>query len=219
MTYEQISPDLRRRLVSFVAGFEAIRNGDVETAFELSKFYAEYCWLCDQGVNFHGMFRDRLEELNRLIATAQVGDVVFDVWYDDSIDRAPGVPDHEFGGAMRFTIAARTFRVFISGWPLLLDGVPCLAKLDRTNHRILIAGELPRHDRRRELFHELRHCWIDAFGVPDGIEPDANTTGTMFDVLLPQYLDQGGDERLLALEPPPSLALPRECRRRMRRSA
>jgi hypothetical protein len=104
---------------------------------------------------------------------------------------------------MHFTIDDKRYVVGIAARPLILDGQPCKAKLARGNCTIWLSNELPRHERRRELFHELRHAWVDARGIASDEEADAIAAAEMMDTFMEQYLQQGGDVTLEALDPDP----------------
>lgn len=104
---------------------------------------------------------------------------------------------------MHFVIDSRQFTVAIAARPLILSGQPAKAKLDRVAGKIWISDQLPKHERRVALFHELRHCWIDAHGYASDVEADADQAAEMMDTVLEQYQQQGGDSVLESLEPLP----------------
>lgn len=104
---------------------------------------------------------------------------------------------------MQFTIKGQVYPVRISSRPLFLDGDSCDAKIDLTHARILISNQLPRHERKRALLHELRHGWVEAHGRATSEEADADDVAEMMDVLMSQYLAEGGDAVLEALNPDP----------------
>lgn len=103
---------------------------------------------------------------------------------------------------MQFKIDGKRYVVRVASSVLTLNGEPCRAKLDRPRRVIWLSPQLPRHERRRELLHELRHAWVDAHGVPGDEEADAAQAAEMMDVLMRQYQEQGGDDTLEALNPP-----------------
>lgn len=103
---------------------------------------------------------------------------------------------------MHFEFGDRRYIVTIAARPLILLGQPCRAKFDPVGRRVMLSDQLPRHERRRELFHELRHCWVDAHGVAADHEADADDSSRMMDCLLDQYLQQGGDATLETMDPP-----------------
>lgn len=105
------------------------------------------------------------------------------------------------GHVMHFIIKGLAYTVEISPRPIFHKGQPCKAKLDPHARKIIIADQLPREERRRELFHELRHAWIIAFGKAEGEEADADQAAEMMDELTSQYIQQGGPETLEALDP------------------
>jgi len=116
---------------------------------------------------------------------------------------------------MRFTLGDKHFTVVIAARPLMLDGQPRLAKLDRARGYIWISDQLPRHDRRQELFHELRHVWVDRHGRPVDDEADAVNAAQMMDWLHDQYLQQGGDAVLETLDPLPDVPLNKQASGRL----
>lgn len=103
---------------------------------------------------------------------------------------------------MHFTINAQRYIVTIASRPIVLDGDLCRAKIDHRHGRILICGKLPRHERRRELFHELTHAWRQRRGQPKSEEQDAIESSEMMDFVLAKYLQQGGDAVLESMDPP-----------------
>lgn len=102
---------------------------------------------------------------------------------------------------MHFTINSRLIAVRISPRPLFIDGQPCRAKLDRALSIIWLSDQLKRHERRKEVFHELRHLWIDATGHARDDESDAIQAAEMMDLVLEQFMQQGGDTVLESLNP------------------
>src|SRR5690349_8344269 len=100
---------------------------------------------------------------------------------------SPGRANHR-EPIMHFTIDGRRYSVVIAQNPPLLDGLPCRAKIDHGRQKILLSPELARHERRRELFHELRHAWVAARGRAADDESDAAQAAEMMDVLMQQYL-------------------------------
>lgn len=111
---------------------------------------------------------------------------------------------------MHFEFDGRSFSVVISARPLMLDGEVCRAKRDLQHRRLLLSGQLPRNERRRELFHELRHLWIDRRGLPKDEESDAAQSAEWMDEAMSQYQQQGGDAVLESLEPLDDVKLERE---------
>lgn len=85
----------------------------------------------------------------------------------------------------------------------MLNGQPRRAKIDPRSCRILLSAELKRHERKRELFHELRHAWVEAHGRASDDEADADQFADATLALTEQYLGQGGDATLESLDPAP----------------
>lgn len=108
---------------------------------------------------------------------------------------------------MQFSlINGATFTVAIWPRPLFVDGQPAKAKIDYVGRRILISDQLARDERRRALFHELRHCWVQTRGRVSGAEADAIDVAELMDTILDAYTEQGGDDVLLAMHPEPETA-------------
>lgn len=108
---------------------------------------------------------------------------------------------------MRFSIGDRAYTVHISPRPIYLDGHECDGRIDPDAGRIMLDGQLPRHDRRRVLLHELRHAWVIEYGRAGDDEADADDAAAFSDWAHGAYQAQGGDRALEAMEPdaaPPS---------------
>lgn len=104
---------------------------------------------------------------------------------------------------MHFVIKGIAYTVEVAPRPLFMKGQPCKARLDPYDRKILISDQLPRHERRKELFHELRHAWIIAYGKASTEEADADQAAEMMDEIAQQFIQQGGSDALEALNPPP----------------
>jgi hypothetical protein len=102
---------------------------------------------------------------------------------------------------MHFTIDQKPIAVVIAGRPLIKNGQPARAMFDPATDRVLISDQLPRGERERALFHELRHAWIHAHGFSTDAEIDADQSAEMMLTLMRQYAAQGGAELLERLEP------------------
>lgn len=104
---------------------------------------------------------------------------------------------------MHFDFGQKRYVVSIAGRPLMMGGQACRAKVDHVHCKIWISDQLPKHERRRLLFHELRHGWIDLHGRAQTVEADADDVAAMMDDVLEQYMNQGGDAVLEKLNPDP----------------
>lgn len=102
---------------------------------------------------------------------------------------------------MHFDFGGRRFVVAIAPRPLFVDGQPAKGKTDRPRCRVWLGDQLPRHERRKTLFHELKHLWNDLHGLPVNEEEDAVQTGEFIDAMMDQYQAQGGDGVLEQLNP------------------
>jgi hypothetical protein len=111
---------------------------------------------------------------------------------------------------MHFDISGERYTVVIASRPLIVNKQPAKAKIEHGSLRILISDQLPRHQRKLELLHELRHAWINAYGPASNSEADANQAAEMMSVVMEQYLAQGGDATLEALNPDPVQSAHRE---------
>jgi hypothetical protein len=101
-----------------------------------------------------------------------------------------------------FTIAGKRFVVLVSSRQIIRIGIARRAWFDSSGKRILISADVPREERRRELFHELRHGWTENHGLPGDSESDAISVSTFNDAMLEQFEAQGGNAALIELDPP-----------------
>lgn len=100
---------------------------------------------------------------------------------------------------MQFQICGEVFTVVVVD-NLVRDGELCDGYFEPDTKRVLISTLAP--DRKRTLFHELRHAWVFSLGQR-GIDPetDAIDVAAFADVVSQQLDDQGGPARLLSLRP------------------
>lgn len=95
----------------------------------------------------------------------------------------------------------RRLVVGIAKRTLVKNGQPAAAKIDVAGGRIWLSDQLAKHERRKKLFHELRHAWTDARGPTVDTESDADDASEMMMEVMDQYLAQGGDAVLESLVP------------------
>lgn len=111
--------------------------------------------------------------------------------------------------AMLFKIDDDVRIVVVAAGRLWNQGSPCMGVCSFCSPHIFLAPELPLAMRRRTLWHELRHAWLCKFpprrmateDEDPHFEADANSVSQFVDALLPQYVAQGGDDRLASLRP------------------
>lgn len=106
---------------------------------------------------------------------------------------------------MHFTLNDRRYVVTITSAPIMSNGEPRQAVLDRRHRRILISNEVARHERRIRLFHELAHVFDDIHGPPAAGDEEglAHDRAAFSEWIHEQYNTQGGDAVLEALNPEP----------------
>ena len=104
---------------------------------------------------------------------------------------------------MQFNLSpGYTLAVRISQKPLIFEGKPIDGMIDDSRRIIWISCDVGARDRRRVLFHELRHGWTFARGgKPDGDEADAIDVAALMDMIDEQFTSQGGATALMALKP------------------
>lgn len=100
---------------------------------------------------------------------------------------------------MKFEFCGEVFSVAIVD-NLVRDGGLCDGYFEPSGRRVLISSVAG--DRKRTLFHELRHAWIFALGQR-GIDPesDAIDVAAFADVVSEQLDRQGGEHALMMLRP------------------
>jgi hypothetical protein len=101
---------------------------------------------------------------------------------------------------MRFDFCGEQFTVSVID-NLIRDGILCDGYFEPGARRVLISTVAT--DRKRTLFHELRHAWIFALGQR-GIDPesDAVDVAAFADIVSDQLGRQGGEHALSMLRPP-----------------
>lgn len=102
---------------------------------------------------------------------------------------------------MLFTLDDRRVPVRIATRTLIVQGQPAMAKYDPASGCIWLSDQLPRHERRRKLFHELRHFWRDVRGLSRDDEEDADDVAEMMILFNDQLAAQGGNDTLEAMVP------------------
>lgn len=104
---------------------------------------------------------------------------------------------------MFVTIFNRQYQIEISAKPLVHDGKPARALLQRApKRRILIDPSVPGPERYREVLHEARHAWTGEQGIAVDEEADARDFAVCADLLDEQLEAQGGRAALAALKAP-----------------
>lgn len=92
--------------------------------------------------------------------------------------------------------------VRISRKPIVTDGKQLDGQIDPERRIVWISCDVPLKDRRRVLFHELRHGWVYARGgKPEGDEADALDVAAFMDAVDEQFDAQGGTPALMAMQP------------------
>ena len=101
---------------------------------------------------------------------------------------------------MKFRVGSWIYRVqIVRGWLYHADGRA--AALWLWDERVLqIAGALNVACRIDALIHELRHAWQNHFGTPKDAEGDANNASSFTLDFMRQFLAQGGEDALMAME-------------------
>jgi hypothetical protein len=102
--------------------------------------------------------------------------------------------------------------VEITSKPLLRDGKKLNAMIAYNERRVFISSQIPPCDRRKELIHELRHVWTASRGLPADDEGDARDVTEFLDPILNQIDAQGGNAKLMALQPVTQAYGPNEYR-------
>jgi hypothetical protein len=115
----------------------------------------------------------------------------------------------DVGGGSRKCVVA------ISPRPIFVGGESAEAALDAARGLIWLSDQLPKTERRKKLFHELRHFWRLIRGIVDGDEADAIDYSELTDAIWEQFAAQGGDETLAALKPDPEAQIGRPVSRQM----
>lgn len=110
---------------------------------------------------------------------------------------------------MLFHVDNRQAPVRISTRTLLVGGQPVMASYDPVASCIWLSDQLPRHERRKRLFHELRHFWRDVRGLARDDESDAEDVADMMILFTDQLNAQGGEEALMRLTPEAKSRIPR----------
>lgn len=100
---------------------------------------------------------------------------------------------------MQFEFCGEKFAVSVVD-NLVRDGVLCDGYFEPEQRRVLIS--ILAADRKRTLFHELRHAWIFALGTRGvDAESDAIDVAAFADVVNDQLERNGGQARLNAMRP------------------
>lgn len=70
--------------------------------------------------------------------------------------------------------------------------------------QILLNSGLPIDVRRHVLFHELAHAWAESMGRPSDEESRCDWLASFACDMFPQFLAQGGEVALMAMQPRPA---------------